>query len=123
MKILIVQIILQGAQVVLIQKSEIQNSLINSLTELLPMLEDNQEMKDKIEMLTEAESNHQSMVESREEVKSLIKDVKALVDSTKESGCLLDNSRRKKGRKRSMSGRSRSRKASKLSYNSEDEDA
>ena len=115
----------QGAQVVLIEKSEIQNSLMNSLTDLIPMLENNEELmdlKEKIELFSQAESHHESMEESRQEVKSLIKDVKALVDSAKESGCLL-NQRRKKSRKRSStSSRSRSRKASKLSYNEDEEE-
>merc|ERR1719323_1828640 len=115
----------QGAQVVLIEKSEIQNSLMNSLTDLIPMLENNEELmdlKEKIELFSQAESHHESMEESRQEVKSLIKDVIALVDSAKESGCLL-NQRRKKSRKRSStSSRSRSRKASKLSYNEDEEE-
>ena len=120
----------QTAQVDLVQKSAVQNSLTSSL---LPMLEntENVELKEKIELFTQLEQNHASVQEGREDVRNLIKDVKIILDARKELENSEKGQRRKKsrGKKRSSSSSSnirRSRKSSKVSYteneNSVDDD-
>ena len=111
----------QNAQIDLINKAELQQTLTNSLTEILPMIQnDSENLKQKIELFTQMEDNHQSVQDGREEIRNLIKDVKDILDAKKESELNTNiGGRRKKsrGKKRSSSSSiRRSRKSAKVSY-------
>ena len=111
----------QNAQIDLINKAELQQTLTNSLTEILPMIQnDSENLKQKIELFTQMEDNHQSVQDGRQEIRNLIKDVKDILDAKKESELNTNiGGRRKKsrGKKRSSSSSiRRSRKSAKVSY-------